>query len=378
MRAGDATIRFVSGWGASWGEAAERCLMEAAERCSAQYFGDEPLHRARLAELAGAAVSPAELLLIGDDQFAGRAEWNRRHRGVNTVPKPWREDCRLDWIACEPSLGSGPGWLPAGLCLLGHDRDRGAGLPAADSNGIAAGASLEDAAARAFVELAERDAVAIWWYNRIARPRLRTNALDEPMIAAYARWCRGRGRVLALHDLTHDLRVPVAAAIAHDAGGGAIAFGFGAGRSMTEAARHAVGELAQCEANLALIDERVAEEGLRGLTPEARALHGWTRTARLRDHPHLVGGPMRAARDACLRLDLDACRTLCADRGLRLYVIDLTRSSIGVPVARAVVPGLRSLRARFAPGRLFDVPVWLGWRRRRLGVARLNPIPLMV
>lgn len=378
MRAGDATVRYVSGWGASWGEAAERCLMEAAERCSGQYFGDERLHRARLAELTGAALSPVELLLIGDGQFTGRAAWNRRHRGVNAVPKPWREERRLDWIACAPSLGSGPAWLPAGLCLLGHDRDCRAGLPAADSNGLAAGASLEDAAARAFVELVERDAVAIWWYNRIPRPRLRADALEEPIIAAYARWCRGRGRMLALHDLTHDLRVPVAAAVAHDAAGGAIAFGFGAGESMTEAAHHAVGELAQCEANLALIEERVAEEGLRGLTPEARALYGWARTARLHDHPHLVGGPVRAARDAGPRLDFDACRALCADHGLRLFVIDLTRPSIGVPVARAVVPGLRSLRARFAPGRLFDVPVRLGWRRRRLGLARLNPIPLMI
>ena len=39
----------------------------------------------------------------------------------------------------------------------------------ADSNGCAAGNTLEEAIVQGFLELVERDAYAIWWYNRSQR-----------------------------------------------------------------------------------------------------------------------------------------------------------------------------------------------------------------
>ena len=39
----------------------------------------------------------------------------------------------------------------------------------ADSNGCAAGNTLEEAIVQGFLELVERDAYAIWWYNRLQR-----------------------------------------------------------------------------------------------------------------------------------------------------------------------------------------------------------------
>jgi ribosomal protein S12 methylthiotransferase accessory factor len=49
-----------------------------------------------------------------------------------------------------------------------------------------------------------------------------------------------------------------------------------------------------------------------------------------------------------------------ARAGLAPWVIDLTRPDVGIPVVKAFVPGL-CFRNRFAPGRLYDVPVTLGW-----------------
>jgi ribosomal protein S12 methylthiotransferase accessory factor len=42
------------------------------------------------------------------------------------------------------------------------------------------------------------------------------------------------------------------------------------------------------------------------------------------------------------------------------------------------VPGLRHFWPRFAPGRLFDIPVSLGRLPRPTRYADLNPIPLYV
>ena len=378
MRPGDPTVRFVSGWGGSWADAVHRCRMEAAERCSAQSFGTEPLRRARQRQLGDAAVSPSDLLLVSSAQFAGRHTWNRAHPGLTAIPAPWNPDRKIDWIACDERLSARPGWLPAGLCLLGHRRDRASGLAPANSSGVAAGPTLETAAVAAFVELVERDAVAIWWYNRIPRPRLRPSALADRMVESYAAWTRGRGRILDLHDLTHDLGIPVVAAVSSNREASRIAFGFGAGLSSAEAARHAVGELAQCEANLALIERRVERDGRRGLTAEARALLDFSHSTRVEDHAHLSGGPLRARPRPALELDLEGCRRVCRRHGLAFFAIDLTRPGIDVPVARVAVPGLRPLWARFAPGRLYDVPVRLGWRARPVTARGLNPIPLMI
>ena len=51
---------------------------------------------------------------------------------------------------------------------------------------------------------------------------------------------------------------------------------------------------------------------------------------------------------------------------MEMLVLDQTREEIGLPVVKVIVPGLRHFWARFAPGRLYDVPARLGWVPRRL------------
>jgi ribosomal protein S12 methylthiotransferase accessory factor len=47
-----------------------------------------------------------------------------------------------------------------------------------------------------------------------------------------------------------------------------------------------------------------------------------------------------------------------------------------MPVVKVVVPGLRHFWARFAAGRLFDVPVRMNWLEKTLREDELNPIPV--
>ncbi|BAF60458.1 MAG: hypothetical protein K6T66_14980 [Peptococcaceae bacterium] len=47
-----------------------------------------------------------------------------------------------------------------------------------------------------------------------------------------------------------------------------------------------------------------------------------------------------------------------------------------MPVVKVVVPGLRHFWARFAPGRLYDVPAGMGWLKEPLREEDLNPIPM--
>jgi ribosomal protein S12 methylthiotransferase accessory factor len=46
------------------------------------------------------------------------------------------------------------------------------------------------------------------------------------------------------------------------------------------------------------------------------------------------------------------------------------------PVVKVVVPGLRHFWRRLAPGRLYDVPVKLGWLSAPLREEDMNPISM--
>ncbi len=61
-----------------------------------------------------------------------------------------------------------------------------------------------------------------------------------------------------------------------------------------------------------------------------------------------------------------------------MIVLDLTRPDIDFSTVRVTVPGLRHFWARFAPGRLYDVPVEAGWSDRKLDESELNPIPFFL
>jgi hypothetical protein len=103
---------------------------------------------------------------------------------------------------------------------------------------------------------------------------------------------------------------------------------------------------------------------------------------RLADHPFLTPsgepsakpgsgsqfGPLDTTRDQVF-----ACVNIASRAGLDFLVLNQTRPDIEVPVARVIVPGLRHFYRRFAPGRLYDVPIKLGLRDRPIPESELTP-----
>ena len=118
----------------------------------------------------------------------------------------------------------------------------------------------------------------------------------------------------------------------------------------------------------------------------APALDAWFGEARIGAHPYLAPGggqptrltdfPSVAHRD--LRDDVRWCQRVVEQRDMELLVLDQTRPDIDAAVVRVIVPGLRHFRARYAPGRLYDTPVALGWLAKRRAEAELNPLELFM
>jgi oxazoline/thiazoline synthase len=354
-------------------------LCEALERHSGCFHGDELRIPARYRDLGADAVHPDSVQLFAAEQYATRADWNPRHAAFQHVPEPFDDDARIDWTPVWSLTGQRHRLVPTGLLYYG-----GPG-PAAlrpDSNGAAAGASLEDAILQGFFELVERDAVALWWYNRTPLPAVDLDAFADPWVAEL------RDRYAALHrevwvlDLTADLGVPTMAALSRrtDKPAEDVIFGFGAHFDPRIALRRALTELNQLLPAVAGADR----DGRGYAHPEPEALRWWT-SATVANQPYLAPAgpargpaafPYRPGED--LRADVRRAERVVADAGLELLVLDQTRPDVGLPVAKVLVPGLRHFWARYAPGRLYDVPVRLGRLATPTPYGQLNPLPLFV
>src|SRR5262249_14874029 len=112
----------------------------------------------------------------------------------------------------------------------------------------------------------------------------------------------------------------------------------------------------------------------------------WLATATTVNQPYLLpaAGPPRTAASFPrawtddLTEDIRACQARVEQAGLEMLVLDQTRPEVGLPVAKVIVPGLRHFWTRFAPGRLYDVPVRLGWLSRPLAEDELNPVAMFL
>ena len=354
-------------------------LGEAVERYSAFFHGDEARTRAVIGDVPD-AVHPDALQLWDPRQYVDRSAWNDRHGPRAHVAEPFDDAEAIDWTPVW-SLAGERRMVATRLLYLGvPGDDGGARSLLADSNGCAAGGVREDAVLAGLLELVERDAVAVWWYNRLTQPGV-------PLAEARAQWIDDlreglarQGRRCWALDLTTDLGVPVVAAVSarpSATGGERIAFGFGAHPERSVALERALGEMVQ------VISTLEATEGTaRG--PSVRDVDAlrWWRDARLADHPHLVPGDvpvlpsMRPPGGSDVLADIEAVASRIAGAGLEVLVVDQTRAGVDVPVVRVVVPGLRPMAPRFAPGRLFDVPVRTGRRHRPTPHHELNPVPI--
>ncbi|WP_191873364.1 TOMM precursor leader peptide-binding protein [Streptomyces filipinensis] len=365
-------------------EAEVGALCEAVERYSATRQGDEPVVVDTLAGLGDSALHPNACQLYADRQFAQRERWNRSAAAAQYVPPAFDPHAPTEWTPVWSVTAGTHRLLPTSMLYFGSGPGRRPSPIGADSNGNAAGSSLEDAALQGFLEVVERDAAGLWWYNRTRQPGVDLDAFDEPWLTQVRTAYRRLGREMWVLDLTTDFGIPVMAAVSCRKGALSprICFGFGAHFDPRTALRRAVTEMAQ----LLPPPEVEAEVGAAfgSVHPE---LASWWTGATTRNQPYLVPDPAESPRTPAsygcepredLLDDLSVAERLVRERGMELLVLDQTRPDVRLPVVKVIIPGMRHFWARFAPGRLYDIPVTLGRIARATRYDDLNPIALFV
>jgi len=373
------------GKGTTEAEASTGAFCEALERYSGIFQGREPRRRGTFRALAPAAVHPNACMGFSERQYRNRDWWNGRGSRFNVVPLPFDENRELEWTPVWSVTHAHWRYLPTAYCYFGYQAAPGDRSTVACSNGNAAGTSLADALVRGFLELVERDAVAIWWYNRLRRPALDLNTLADPYVARLLEFLDDRGRDVWLLDLTTDLEVPAFAAVTRrrHQPEEQILMGFGAHLDGRTAALRALTELSQM---LACVYDDHGRDVPASIAIDDPETLDWLRTATVEAHPYLTPDPAAASRSLPggpsnsrawpVSEAIDRCRASVERLGMEVLVLDQTRPDVGLPVAKVFVPGLRHYFARFGPGRLYDVPVTLGWRAAPLPETELNPIPM--
>jgi oxazoline/thiazoline synthase len=357
---------FGKGSTAEQGEAS--ALMESIERYSGIFQGDEIRVKRRFTDFpSGDAILPNDVLLFSDAQYRQlpASDVQESH-----PPPPFDRSEAIEWSPVWSLRDNRFRYLPTGLLYFFH---RGAGQIQADSNGCAAGNTLDEAIVQGFLELVERDAYAIWWYNRLQRSAVDLAHFDDSFVRELQARLTDADRRLWVLDVTSDLGIPSFVAITHWMQNGQenIEFGSGAHFDSRIAVLRALTELNQF-LSIGLMGGGSGEKSsLDGITP-----------LRLQDHPYLTPRDDAAVSPGSgsnfghlhTREQVDACVRLAERAGLDFLVLDQTRPDIEAPVVRVIVPGLRHFYRRFAPGRLYDVPIKLGLRDRPLAESELNPI----
>ncbi|MGB8631335.1 MAG: TOMM precursor leader peptide-binding protein [Xanthobacteraceae bacterium] len=371
LRSGLSGGSFGKGSTAEQGEAS--ALMEAIERYSGIFQGDEIRLRRRFTDFPpGDAILPNDVQLFSDAQFRGE-RLAIEGPELTPTPPPFDPSAEIEWSSVWSLRDERFKYLPTGLLYFFHTDSLAAGEIHADSNGCAAGNTIEEAIVQGFLELVERDSYAIWWYNRLQRHELDLSQFDDSYIRDLKSQLAETGRRLWVLDITNDLGIPSFVALSHAAQNGHDFVEYGSG-SHFDARIALLRALTEVNQFLAI--------GLMGARNAGHSSEEDGSPFYLRDHPYLIpNGPAQIRPDLGAEfggLDKRAQVTACVDAvkrlGLDFLVLDQTRPDIEVPVVRVIVPGLRHFYRRFAPGRLYDVPVKLGWRERPVTESDLNPL----
>ena len=204
---------FGKGSTAEQGEAS--ALMEAIERYSGIFQGDEIRVTRRFTDFPpGDAILPNDVLLFSDAQYRrGQAPMvdPDEHADAGAVRSVGRDRMVAGLVAARRTLQISSD-QPVVFFLHGRLRD----APIhADSNGCAAGNTLEEAIVQGFLELVERDSYAIWWYNRLQRAEVDLGQFDDSYIRDLRIQLAETGRRLSVLDITSDLGIPSYVALSH-------------------------------------------------------------------------------------------------------------------------------------------------------------------
>ncbi|MBD2629267.1 TOMM precursor leader peptide-binding protein [Trichormus variabilis] len=357
---------------------------EGIERYSGVFQGDEIRHKGSYQQLGNKAIHPNVCMNFSEQQYQNREQWNAKSKGwFQKIPEPFDIEKEIDWTPVWSLTHQEFKYLPTAYCYYGYSQPHKPDCWA-DSNGCAAGNTLEEAILQGFMELVERDCVALWWYNRLRKPQVDLDSFNEPYFQELKKYYQAINRELWVLDITSDLNIPAFAAISRrtDREIEDVILGYGTHFDPQIAISRALTEVNQILPNVL----PAQADGTTQYPPSADPLAiEWWKSATVANQLYLLPDTLSVAKvnadypqlasDDLLE-DIRLCQQIVEKNGLEMLVLDQTRADIGLRVAKVIVPGMRHMWKRLGTGRLYEIPIKMGWLKESLTEEQLNPYPM--
>lgn len=324
------------GKGATKEAAVRSAIGEGVERYAASLWDPSSLRYAPFDEIADEAFDPRWLVFYSDAQY----------RAPDFPFAPFDSGRPIHWTRGQWLDTGEPVWLPALATYLHFPAPASEQLAQATSNGLAAGASFEDAARRALYELIERDAFMLFWLSRRAALRVDERGCDAITRQALDE-ARRFGVATELYVLDAGTQHPTVVCLGLGDGRTwpGVTIGLGTHADLDVAVQRAVLEHGHCGPYIRRLmrdgQHRHLETGQDVLTALDHALY-YVPPAR-----SVALDWFRAGRDApasladlrsCYRQDasLRSCVTRLQEAGIRSAAVDVTSPDIALAPLRVV------------------------------------------
>ncbi len=378
--------RMAAGKGRTREEAIVSAIGEATERYCAYHWDPQRTFLAKSGDVQSRCITPRECVLYSDRQYA-TFDW----------PHPrWTPDQEVAWIngvdVCDGSTVA----LPASLSYLVFPPPRMEDYFApSTSNGLAAGATLADAALSGLCEVMERDAMLITWMNRLPAVELKlddSSGISRRIYRHYAHF----GVAVRAFVMPSDLPATTVMAISFedDPSRPANVVGLGC---------HPDPSIALLKALFEMCQGRPAEASRFQSKPPQGRLNNYEDVLTLDDHSAFMSQMDRrhefeflwqtgekkqieevrnwSTGDAAE--DLQRCAAELTRKGHRPAYVELTTPDLvdyGIHVVRVIAPGLQPVhfghgQERLGGERLFKLPQQLGFATTVRSESDLNPCP---
>ncbi|KZR74880.1 YcaO-like family protein [Prochlorococcus marinus] len=371
----------ASGKGRTAYQSQVSCIAEALERYSANYsILKVPERKLSYIENKNCCIHPNKIMQYSESQYRNRDEINASSIGlIHTVPKVFNENDPILWTPLinliRPSESK---FFPTSILGFNYQKNMQPGTTICCSNGLSSGNTIAEALIQGIYEVIERDSCAIWWYNKLTLKAAREPKILEDYLGNIKVEMKKLERTFQLLWLPTDFPVAVVASISHRMNGKYICLGLGCHANYAIAVSRAVTEMYQmlCR-EMSNIDRKVDPDGNGGID---RIVQQWLIKENVNEHQYLKASKTEFVEEESMEThnfsfiedELHWILKEIDNKGLEIYGANYTSSSIGFPVAKVFIPGMRHFWPRYGPGRLYDVPVKLGYLKKPKSESELN------
>jgi len=357
----------TQGKGITGDQARVSAMAEAAERYCARFRTSDRTFVAAASDSGFETLPPHGMVLLSDRQKRDFSDIC----GKRNLDNPFMASTPIDWSPAWSLTQKKWKLVPSFTAYYPFPSDRKYVVPGWTTNGLSAGSCLEEAILQGLLELIERDAISIWWYNRLKPKGFDIDSFNIPQVSLLADRMDDAGWDMHILDLSTDIAVPVIAAVGinrTDPDRDPI-FGFGANLDPAVALTRALGEMTgewKSAPNIFSLNVNT----VRFLDTCANRLDFFRPSFPLED------ASKTAVRSSdFLAEDIDTLVEILREKGMETLVVDLSRSEAPLRIVRVVVTGIRQVLPHFGPGRIFDVPVFTGHLSYPLDENGMNPMP---